>query len=67
MTRLPGVDDAGQAVIDRTGVGVMPRCRHRPRREDLRRREATMKLDVRLFVLIGGVIVILALLLAALD
>ena len=32
-----------------------------------RRREATMKLDVRLFVLIGGVIVILALLLAALD
>lgn len=45
----------------------MPRCRHRPRREDFRRGEATMKLDVRLFVLIGGVIVILALLLAALD
>jgi hypothetical protein len=67
MTRLPAVEDAGQAVIGRSAAGAMPRCRHRPRPEDSRRREATMKLDVRLFVLIGGVIVILALLLAALD
>jgi hypothetical protein len=67
MTRLPAVEDAWPSGNRPQRGGCDAPMSPPSPQEDFRRREATMKLDVRLFVLIAGVIVILALLLAALD